>query len=526
MTDKKNILIITILFILISIFFYLKTGNFLIDFSRESYIPYQLKENKTLIKDIFLIYGAFGYIINSILYSIKINLNLLIIEAHIISYLICILFYFILNKFFAKKLSCVLTIIFLLTSIFSNSTFSFVLPYSYSTLWGVFGAYLALFSLLYSKNKLLFLSLGLIFVSKIEYFIPIFLISIFYLIYRKEKLTKDWLFILIFPSFCLIYFLINKIEFIDIQKNFFYIKEMLKSNSLSYLYKGLGCYFNFDYFKYNLLLTIKTFFIFLISFILYKFKKPICSYIALIILLCFINTNFAFNLAGFLAIILTILNIRKKTITKEEILLFAFSITLCSKSIFATNSLNYANFGYCLIIYYIYLQIQKNIDKKWLINSLILFFILNFMGNLGYFLTNKKEKFKTVIGNLYINKNEIKLFKSTNKFIEKNIKQNETFIVLPEGQIFNLIHKKPYNYYNSTFTPLDFETFKEENMIKNLQKNKTDYIIFYPRNTQDYGKNTICYDYAVDFCKYIIDNYRQVANIKDGNNVLIFKIKK
>ena len=126
------------------------------------------------------------------------------------------------------------------------------------------------------------------------------------------------------------------------------------------------------------------------------------------------------------------------------------------------------------------------------------------MGNLGYFLTNKKEKFKTVIGNLYINKNEIKLFKSTNKFIKKNIKQNETFIVLPEGQIFNLIHKKPYNYYNSTFTPLDFETFKEENIIKNLQKNKTDYIIFYPRNTQDYGKNTICYDYAVDFCKYIM----------------------
>ena len=526
MRDKKNIIIITILFVLLSIFFYSKTGNILIDFSRETYIPYQLKENKILIKDIFLIYGAFGYIINSIIYSIKTNINLLIIEAHIISYFICILFYFILNKFFAKKLSCTLTIIFIITSIFSNSTFSFVLPYSYSTLWAIFGAYLSLFSLLYSKNKLLFLSLGLISVSKIEYFIPIFLISIFYLIYRKEKFSKDWLFFLIFPGFCLIYFLINKIEFIDLQKNCFYIKEMLKTNSLSHLYKGLGCYFNFDYFKYNLFLTIKTCLIFSLSYILYKFKKPICSYIALIILLCFINTNFALNLIGFFAIIITILNIKKNNITKEEILLFSFGIILCSKSIFALNSLNYANFGYCLIVFYVYLQMQKYIDKKWLINSLILFFILNFMGNLGYFLTNKKEKFKTNIGNLYINKKEINLFKSTNDFIQKNIKQNETFMVVPEGQIFNLIHKKTYQFYNSTFTPLDFETFKEENIIKNLKKNKTDYIIFYPRNTQDYGKNTICYDYAVDFCEYIIDNYKQVANIKDGNNVLIFKIKK
>ena len=58
-----------------------------------------------------------------------------------------------------------------------------------------------------------------------------------------------------------------------------------------------------------------------------------------------------------------------------------------------------------------------------------------------------------------LNKYDGKLFKQTNDFIEKNIKKDENFLIVPEGQIFNLIHKKNYNFYNSTFTPMDFETF-------------------------------------------------------------------
>ena len=526
MKDKKNIIIVTIFFILISTIFFAKTGNMFIDFSRECYIPYQMNNNNALIKDIFLIYGAFGYIINSILYIAKTNINILIIEAHIISLIISILFYFILNKFFTKKISAVLTIIFILISVFSNSTFSFVLPYSYSTLWGIFAIYCILFSLLYDKKNILFLSLGLLLSTKMELFIPTFCVSIFYLIYRKEKFFKNLLYIIVIPLFCLSYFLINKITLSDISNNFSYINEMIKSNSLKYLYKGMGCYFNLEYFKYSAILFLKTFVSFFASYLFYRYKKPIFSYIILIFALCFINTNFSLNLIALFALFMTIIAIKNQRITIEEILLFLFSLILCSKSIFAINSLSYSNFGYCIMIFYTYIQLQKYSDKKWLINSLIIFFIFNFTGNLSFYIKNPKAKYKTALGTVVANKKDYNLFSSTNKFIGKNIKENETFIVLPEGQIFNLIHKKPHNFYNSTFTPLDFDTFKEKNLIENLKKNKPDYVIFYPRTTSDYGKNAICYDYAVDFCKYIIDNYTQTANINDGKNVLIFKIKR
>ena len=43
--------ILTIIFLVFSIIFWTKTGNALIDFSRESYIPFQLNNGEKLIKE-------------------------------------------------------------------------------------------------------------------------------------------------------------------------------------------------------------------------------------------------------------------------------------------------------------------------------------------------------------------------------------------------------------------------------------------------------------------------------------------
>ena len=61
--DKISLVIITIVFLLLAIIFFGKTGNILIDCSREAYIPYQLNNSEKLYRDIFLIYGFFGYFI-------------------------------------------------------------------------------------------------------------------------------------------------------------------------------------------------------------------------------------------------------------------------------------------------------------------------------------------------------------------------------------------------------------------------------------------------------------------------------
>ena len=61
-------------------------------------------------------------------------------------------------------------------------------------------------------------------------------------------------------------------------------------------------------------------------------------------------------------------------------------------------------------------------------NIFLSFFIVNYVGNLGYIILNPKEEIKTKIRSIWLNKYDGKLFKQTNEFIEKNIKKrNETW---------------------------------------------------------------------------------------------------
>jgi len=526
MNHKKNLIILSIIFIILTILTWGKTGNILIDFSRESYIPYQINNGEKLYKDIFIVYGPFGYIINALLYKISTNINLLILEAHLISYGIVLLFYYILNIFFAKKVSFIFTIFFLLISVFTTSTFTFTQPYSFSTFWSVFGLYVALYSLLYNKNKLLFLALGLVLSAKIEFFIPAFIISISVLFAKRKNFLKDFFLILIFPSVTILYLLINQITLNDIIQNANYIKTMVQTKAIASLYKGMGCFYLDKYFKFNITETFKLVAISALSYLFWIIKKPSVSYGIAIIGFIFLNNLFALNLGVFMAIFFTLIAFKNKNITKDETILFFFALILCSKSIFALNPLGYSNFGYCLIIYYLFLQLQKIVNKKWLINILIIFLVFITLDSLNYMFNNNKTSVNTPIGKIWVEKKQEKIFKGLNQFIKKYTNKEETFIILPEGQIFNLIHKKPHDFYNSTFTPLDFETFKDENLTKQLNENQTDYIIFYPRDTKEYGAESICYDYGVDFCKYIIDNYTRVGIIKDEQSVLIYKIKK
>jgi len=526
MNDKKNIIILTLLFALFSIIFFAKTGNILIDFSRESYIPYQINNGEKLIKDIFLIYGPFGYIINSLLYKISSNINILIVAAHLISCFIVILFYLIARKFSEEKTSFIFSVFFIAISIFSNSTFSFVLPYSYSTLWAILGAYLVLFSLLYKKQIILYLALGLILSNKTEFFVPLFITSITFLIYKKNFQAKNMLYMVFFPLFSYGYLYLASISKNDLINNFFYIKQMLSTKALNYLYKGMGAYFEIEYFKYNIINLTKLTAVFAIALFLFNKKREKLSYIIFLIPLLFLNTNTAFNLLLLPIIILLFYMTYKKNISSELLLLIFISLILCSKSIFAINPLSYSNFGYMLAIFSTYLLASKIINKNWLLNVIIIYLAITFTANLGHYLINKKEKLKTNIGKIWINNYNFANFKQTNEFIKKNIKNNESLIVIPEGQILNLINNKPHQFYNSTFTPLDFETFKDETLIQKLAKNKTDYIIFFPRNTIDYGKKEICKDYAVDFCKYIMDNYTKIQSFGEKSEVNIYKIKK
>lgn len=523
--DKINLFIISIVFLIFSIFLYGKCGNFLIDFSRESYIPFQINNNEILVKDILLIYGAFGYIFNAFLYKIFFNINTLLVEALIISYFISIIFYYILKKFTNEKTALIFSVLFVSVNVFSNSTFSFILPYSYSVLWGIFGIYLVLYSILYQKNKLLFFSLGLIFASRIEFFIVTFLISLYFIIKNKSFKFKDSLFFFIIPLIPLFYFIFNKVNLSDLIENFLIIKKMVSTVAIKNLYCAMGSYFSFGYFKLNFLNSLIFLILNTILYFIFK-KQKILFFILLIIAYFFLKPIIALNLGFIFSSILTLFLIKK--LNKNEILLFLFCFIFSSKSVFTLNPYDYSNFGWSLNIFYIYFLLKNhfNLDKNFL-NYILIALLINInIINLIHNINDKKLPLKTNIGNIYLKEKDYFIAKEVTDFIKNNITENQDFIVLPEGQIFNLIYQKPWKFKNSTFTPLDFETFEDKNLIQKLDENKTNFLIFYPRNTSDYGFSTICYDYGIDFCEYVANNYSRVKIIDKGYKTLIFKLRK
>jgi len=516
--NRQNLIIISIVFVILAIVLYAKCGNMLIDFSRESYIPYQMLNGDKLCRDIFLIYGAFGYFVNMFLYKISLNINMLLIEASIIAYLITILFYFIVKKYTKPLLALVFTLFFIIVSVFSNSDFSFLVPYSYSTLWAILGVYIILFSYLYKRDKLRYITIGFIAINKIELFILVFVFSLVYDIFYKKINIKNYLLCLILPLIALIGFNLG-----DYISNSLYIKKMLSSKSLYSLYKSMGSVFGIEYFIYNAFYFVIYFVFGYISYLLYKKGCKILSFVPLLSLYIFIYPNVFFHLGFFISLILTLIN--RKKIKKRDLILLYFAIVLCSKSIFSINPILYSNFGYALMIFYIVRQLYLLFNKRWVLIQFFIFCAVLFSRQIYEYTFWHKVSFKTEIGALWLAKSDYNFLVDIKEYFRKNLKEDEKFIVIPEGQILNLIYKKPWGFLNSTFTPLDFEIFSDKYMVDKLKENKIDYIIFYPRDTLEYGAQGVCYDYGVDFCNFIADNYKRDAVFKNANNeVLIYKI--
>ena len=520
---KNNIFIITVLFILLGVVFFGQSSNILIDFSREIAVPYQMLDGKSLFKDIFLIYGFWGYFFNFLLLKIYPNILTMLIISNVLSLLNVIILYFIFKKYLSNRCTLFFSLAFIFCSVFSCATFSFVIPYSYSVLWAYFSAYLLLFSILYEKNCLIFISLSLLSVTRIELFLPLFFISVVCLIIKRHRVGFNFLFVFLFPIIFLGYILLNKISYNDILYNFSFIKKMLIAPSLSYLYKGMGVFFNYEYFIYNIKNLFLYSLIFLSTYFIYKKINIYFSFALFFILMLFRDVIFVLNLAVFILIVLFIISLIKRKVTYFDSVLFLFSLMLSLKSIFALNIWSYGNFSFILVIFNIYLLLNKFIDKNYLNMHFMIFFILLSFMNLKNLYFDSKTLYKNETNSIFIKNNDYNSFVNLDKFIKNNIKENEKLIVLPEGQIFNILNKKTWDFYNSTFTPLDFQTFGDEFFISQLKNNKTDYIVFYPRDTRDYGYKNICKDYAVDFCRYIVDNYKRIDDLKEFN-IEIYKI--
>ena len=308
--------------------------------------------------------------------------------------------------------------------------------------------------------------------------------------------------------------------------NLNYINAQLHAKSLSFLYRCTGVFFEFEVFIKSIKNLSILAFVFSMAYLLKRYSK-IASYVLIISFFVFIPRLYTYiNFSLILLIIFSIYYFIKKKLSNDEIIILLLSFILASKSVFNVQWFSYSNYGFFVVVFCLYILFKKNLDKNWLY---VIFCVLLLCCGFYNFLNirNKDVKLiKTPKGNFYISSQFYNVTKKTIDYIAQNLKENETMLTVPEGQILNLIANKGWGFYNTTFIPLDFEIFGENNLIQKLRENKTDYIVIFPRDTSEYGAAEFCKNYAVDFCSYISDNYKIVNVIGEIYKVYIYKINK
>lgn len=213
--------------------------------------------------------------------------------------------------------------------------------------------------------------------------------------------------------------------------------------------------------------------------------------------------------------------IKKKNIPNDSIYLALVIAALIasSKSFFSLNLYTYGPFTLPLLfiansIFFVeYLPIWfKFIDKDLLKQSFVIIVLgmtlLAFINLINSF--NKGYVIKTDKGYIYDGMNIAATVQETIDYVKKHLKPQDSVWVIPEGIMINFVTNHPANgtYYSTI--PSYIETFGEDKIISDTQKNAPDYIIINDRKTADHGLPYMCEDYGFKICKYVKSHYTPV----------------
>ena len=134
----KELGIIFIVSVILYILFYAKYDVYLIDVSREAYLPWQVLKGQVLYKDIFNVYGALGYQINAVAYAIfGIKLSTLYFMGFLNSRVILFTTFFIAKLFADKKTALCISGLTLFVCVYANNFFNFIINFTSSILYHI-----------------------------------------------------------------------------------------------------------------------------------------------------------------------------------------------------------------------------------------------------------------------------------------------------------------------------------------------------------------------------------------------------
>ena len=566
--EKTPLIIIFSIFVLCLIFGWGHFGDILIDCGREAYIPLSITKGSVLYKDIFCIYGPFAYLFNA--FFIKIfgaKLSVYYVIGAVLSAFFTLAIYFISREFLSKLLSTLFTTLILFSVVFSTSIFNFIFPYSYSMLFAVvFSIWILYFLIRFIHTKeiswILYSMLlwGAICVSKVELTACIVPILTLFFIYSKNKISTlpKLLGCALFVPFLVYLVLFTQgVNFSDFAKNSYFLSKMLSGDSLRIFYSNYGIlFFNTSIFKYYFLNTF--FFVFVsaiyfsVSFFAIKIKEkikrnstltfaflfyflillfgdiPLQGIFALLpyfISIVFIIYCYKFLKSGeynnpnFVSLLTLLLFSIFCALKNYHILLLAFygsfsapllilSLVICLKNYFETNLLFHSRAQYELIL-----------------SLFLLALILLYANSFVFGVIAESYHVKTKFGVQKVVKNIGQPFDDTINFLQNEMQQGDTLFVMPEGIMLNFLLGKKWDFYQTSFIPLDFDTFSEDNIINEVKINEPDYLVINTRNTKEYGYGVICNNYGQKTCQSILKNYNLEAAFGEKFRMYVFKLK-
>lgn len=553
---------------LMFIFFGKQIGHVIIDSGREVYFPEEMLNGKILYKDIFNIFGPLSYQINAVFYKVfGVSLNVLRFAGFLNATLIVYLLYGISRLFTSKTISFVITIFVISTCVFNYWVFNYIFPYTYAMTYS-FSAFLlsVLCLLLYLKKpKQIFIPLSWFFIgasitSKLDYFTYAIILLFLTILMRKEqKVQLKYIFysLISFLAVPVISFSILFLQGLSLNELLYqliFIKKYAMSESLNNFYKNTsGLYpskIALFYCVFKLISIVVSFTAFLMSIyyslkfsrnIKNEYKKYFVSLISLVI--SGIILFFSFSLIShfdlcwlpimslFLFVFVVLKDfLFKKTISFNfaYIILFVIAISVSLKSFFLLNLQSYGTFAAPLLLlvngiflveympkYFINIDeiiLKKSFCVVFIVLSSIIVYILSDI----YFY---HSPIKSDIGTIYCNTGKAIAIQETIDYIKKNIKENKSIWVVPEGVMINSMVKKPSGSFYYNITPPYIEAFGENKIISDTKKNPPDYIIINNRDSSDYGHRYFCTNYGQKICKYIKSSYTPIASFSGPQDI-------
>lgn len=545
--------------------FYGKQDVYLVDVSREAYIPWQVLKGQVLYKDIFNVYGPLGYQINAVLYFLfGINLNTLYFAGFINSLVILFTVFHTVKLFADKKTSLAVTGLVMFVCVYAQNFFNFIFTYSYNAVYALSGFLLSLFfALLYIKEKktknliLAFLFAGFSFANKIEdlpYFCFLFLMLPFWLKKDWKKYLYATAAFFLFPVLSFVILMIQGAGFSDFFNAAVLIKKLVNAPATTYFYYAYGLYFNPHAVKIVLIMVLKAIKILWIPFVILflfnylgnfiekKFFKIVLSILLFLFSLYVVINNFSiisvyynsiFCWIGiaclfilgicFICIVYKILIQKVKTThipTDDKMFLFlllsALSVSL--KGLFDVVITCYGTFTLTALIMpfivflnvYIPRKMPKKLQNSWIL-TIIYFCIMAMAACLSYnifrivtvdYYTVNTPKGLITIRDVYPKQNELI------KYITENIPQDARLLAIPEGAIINFLSQRDSDNKYYYLIPVNIEIFGQDRILADIQKNPPDYVLLNDMVYGVYHNGSFC-SYAPKICNFIKKEYTQ-----------------